>query len=305
MAFLVTLGMMIVMKRVLAGTALAVLSMGAQAEGHYSPGIEGIRAGTVPPPGTYYVGYLVNYDVDSLKAPGSDSDIPLKNTGSVSAAASRIAHVTNKKFLGADFGMETVIPILRKDFDFEALGYDDDETAIADIYLSPLALGWHGPRWDASASLGVWLDTADADNLVDAGNGYNSYMISLGGTAYFGNDREVSVSALSRYELHGDNDAGFEPGDQLTLEWGIGKRIMPGVDVGLVGYDQWQTTDDKGTGASNETFSKHAIGVEVTYQSMLLGGFIEAAYYNEYHVEAGTAPASAGDILRVALVKIF
>ena len=42
----------------------------AQAEGHYVTGVEGLQGSSVPPAGNYYLGYLVNYDIQSFRKPG-------------------------------------------------------------------------------------------------------------------------------------------------------------------------------------------------------------------------------------------
>ncbi len=49
------------------GTALCLLTALAAPQalavnGHYAPGVEGIKGASVPPPGSYYRGYLVHYD---------------------------------------------------------------------------------------------------------------------------------------------------------------------------------------------------------------------------------------------------
>ena len=105
--------------RIASAAALALLvAAGAQAEGHYVPGVEGMQGPSVPPPGVYYLGYLVNYDISSLRAPGSSDAIPGRNKGSVTALANRLVWVTNHKFLGADYGVETIIPVMRTSLDF-------------------------------------------------------------------------------------------------------------------------------------------------------------------------------------------
>lgn len=297
------------MKKVVMALVLGSLSGGAFAEGHYVPGIEGIRAASAPPPGTYYIGYLVHYDIDSLKVPGTDDDMPGKNGGSVTALANRFVHMTDNKFLGADYGIEAVIPIINKDLNLNAIGYRNEETGVGDIYLAPLILGWHDERWDGLFSAGIWFDTANSGELADPGNGYPSTMLTGGGTVYLDQDKSFSASAMMRYEFHmGDsqNPAGsYDPGDQATMEWGIGKKVTPVLELGFVGYSQWQTTKDSGAGASADKFSRHAIGVEASYLSKMLGGFIEVAYYNEYDVEAGTNPAPKGDTFRLNIVKPF
>ncbi len=280
----------------------ASASMGASAAAHYVPGVEGMQAASVPPPGMYYLGYLVNYNIDDLQAPGSSDSLPGSNmSGTVSALANRLVYVTGTKFLGADYGMETIVPVVRKSLNFAG----ESSTGVGDIYLGPLVLGWHGRNWDAVAAAGMWLDTGNSDSPSKPGNGYKSTMLTGGGTYYFDAAKSWTGSALVRYELNSKNDHGFELGDQVTMEWGIGKSVGP-VQVGLVGYDQWQSTKDSGTGASNHKSSRHAIGAEVVYPLMKEAGvMLKAAYYDEYYAKAGTNPETKGSTLRFSFVKAF
>ena len=75
----------------IAAAALAALgslfATQALADGHYVPGVEGMQAASVPPPGMYYLGYLVNYQIDDFRAPGSSSNLPGHNRGTVTALA--------------------------------------------------------------------------------------------------------------------------------------------------------------------------------------------------------------------------
>lgn len=71
------------MRRFLRATAAAcvvsVVSLGlgfAGETGHYVNGVEGIKAGTVPPPGLYYRLYGVSYSADTLRdGDGNDLDV--------------------------------------------------------------------------------------------------------------------------------------------------------------------------------------------------------------------------------------
>ena len=105
------------MKKTLISSAacalLALAATGAQAAGHYVAGVEGSQAASVPPPGMYYLGYLVNYQIDDFRAPGSSSNLPGHNRGTVTALANRFVWVTNHKLLGADYGVEAIVPVMR------------------------------------------------------------------------------------------------------------------------------------------------------------------------------------------------
>ncbi|WP_129139499.1 SphA family protein [Modicisalibacter coralii] len=282
----------------LADSALAV-------NGHYVAGVEGLRAATVPPPGTYYRAYLVHYRIDSL-TDGRGDDLPGDNDGSVSALVSRLVWISDKRFLGADYGAEAIVPLQRTSLDFDAVGIDDRDSGVGDIFLSPLVLGWHGHRWDAVFAAGEWFDTADYDagDPATTGKGFRTTMLTLGGTLYFDAAKSWSFSALSRYEINGEQDTtGITPGDSLTVEWGLGKRLASGLEIGLVGYDAWQLERDEDvpSGAPNDKAEQHAIGAEAGYFWPKAGLGLNAAYLNEYTAK----DRPQGDMLRLTLTKVL
>jgi len=285
--------------------SLTAASFFAQAGGHYVPGVEGIQAASVPPPGMYYLGYLVNYSIDELRAPGSSNTIPGSNTGTVSALANRLVYITNTEFLGANYGMETIVPVLRKSLNFNAAGISESSSGVGDIYVGPLVLGWHGGNWDAVTAAGLWFDNASSDTPSKPGNGYKSTMLTGGATYYFDAAKTWTGSALVRYEMNSTPNSGIKPGNQVSMEWGFGKSLGA-VQIGLVGYDQWQTSNDSGAGASTDHSERHAIGAEVVYPLMKEAGvMLKAAYYDEYSAKGGTNPQPKGSTLRFTFVKAF
>lgn len=282
--------------------AAALLAGAAHAEGHYVTGVEGLQGSSVPPAGNYYLGYLVHYDINSFRAP---NDAKLQGDGKVTALVNRFVKITDTKLLGADYGFETIIPVIRTSLDIKAAALNDSDSGVGDVYLGPLVLGWHGPQWDAVAAAGLWLDTASHNTPVAAGKGYKSTMLTGGVTYYFDPAKSVSGSALFRFERHGKNDAGIRPGNQLSLEWGVGKNLGA-YQLGVVGYSQWQLSEDSGPGANNLKSSKHALGAEVVYPVPGAGMFLKGAFYKEYSVEGGGgAPSAKGNMLRASLVKAF
>ena len=289
------------MTHLASAAALALLATaGAQAEGHYVAGVEGLQGPSVPPPGVYYLGYLVHYDINSLSAPGSSDAVPGRNKGSVTAVANRLVWITKHKFLGADYGMETIIPVMRTSLDFA----NSKDSGVGDVYVGPLVLGWHGPQWDAVAAAGLWLDNASDSYPASPGKGFKSTMLTGGVTYYFDGAKTISGSALARYEFNGKKDGGFRPGQQLTLEWGLGKSFGS-FSAGAVGYSQWQTSNDKGPGASDDRARRYALGAEVVYPVPGAGIFLKGAAYKEFSARGGSEPQTRGTLVRLSLVKAF
>ena len=294
-------------KKSLAAAVTLLSALGAanvQAGGHYVPGSEGIQASSAPPPGMYYVGYLVNYSIDSFRAPGSSANLPGDNSGTVTALTNRFVWISHYKLLGADYGMEAIVPLIRTSLTINAAGISDSRSGVGDIYLGPLVLGWHGTQWDAVAAGGFWLDTGSTSHPASAGNGYKGVMLTGGATYYFDHAKSLSGSALMRYEFNGKTDAGFKPGQQLSLEWSLAKSFGP-VTAGIVGYSQWQTSNDKGPGASGDRAARHALGAELMYPVPGAGMVLKGAVYKEISAKAGTSPQGKGLLVRLTLVKAF
>ncbi|MCC4265990.1 transporter [Oceanimonas baumannii] len=271
------------------------------ANGHYVPGVEGLKGSVVPPPGIYYRGYLVHYDIDALRD-DQGTKLPDSNTGSVSALVNRFIWMTDKKILNADYGMEAIIPLQRTSLDFGIAGIDSTERGVGDVFVSPLVLGWHGQQWDAVAAAGIWLDTGEYSSTEPAsiGKGFRTTMLTLGGTYYPDAAKSWSLSALSRYEIKSKQDeTGITPGDSWLVEWGVGKQLDNGLELGVIGYNSWQLENSKGAPAGKA--EKHALGIEGSYfwPSLMLG--LNAAYLNEYEVHNGPS----GDMFRLTLTKVF
>lgn len=290
-------------KLLIAAAALSALA-GAHAEGHYVPGVEGLQAASVPPPGIYYLGYMANYNAEQFKAPGSSNALPGDNKATIFALANRLVWVTNTKVLGADYGIEAIVPLQSTSLTLKAADVFDTQSGLGDVYLGPVVLGWHGANWDAVAAAGYWFKSADSDSPASAGKGFASTMLTGGATYYFDTAKTVSGSALLRYEINASKSNGFKPGDQVSLEWGFGKMLGT-VQVGVVGYDQMQVSTDSGTGASANKSKRHAIGAEVVLPLISSGVILKAAAYQEYKVQAGTGANPRGNLLRFTFVKFF
>ncbi|GBD41187.1 hypothetical protein HRbin39_00565 [bacterium HR39] len=254
---------------------------------HYVPGVEGIKAATVPPPGFYLRNYFLWYHAGRLNDAEGDR-VPGDNDFDVYAVVPRLVWITDWKILGADFGMEAIFPIIYKDFDIGVAGIRDREFGLGDIYLGPVILAWHGQQWDAAAAAGAWLKTGHhaQSKAASVGQGYNSLMLTLGGTWYPDSEKKWSISALNRFEIHGErDDSDIRDGNHWVLEWGLGYQIQPGLELGLIGYQRWQVTKDSGSGAGNATDEAHAIGVQLNWFVPQLGVVLDPAIYYEYASE--------------------
>lgn len=230
---------------------LSFLGVAALGEtGHYPLGSEGIKAATLPPPGWYFRTYSMFYTADTLRdSGGHDSDLDLDLDAF--AFAPRVIWITKQKILGADFGMDVLVPVSYTDFELDGVEFKDHRGGIGDIMVEPALLSWHGECYDISAGLALWTPTGEYDKnhaAVSPGKDFWTTMLTLGGTYYLDQEKTWSASLLNRYEFHSEQDhRDVRPGQNYLFEWGVAKTLAKIVDVGVVGYCQWQTTDDHGS----------------------------------------------------------
>jgi len=272
---------------VLAGIMSGVVSAGET--GHYPLGVEGLKAASVPPPGLYLRNYLLYYNANvsrysanrKLMPPNFADNKLKKNSGfgtDVDALiwAPRMIWITDQKVMDADYGMSVLLPIGYQDVELRRLGMADNDFCIGDLCVEPLILGWHGEQWDIGAGYALWFPvgryeepTASSNHLANMGKDHWTNMFTFGGTYFLDAEKTWHASALSRYEIHSRKDhTDVKPGQNIVLEWGVGKTLGKIWDVGIIGYANWQLSDDTGSDVPDVIEGIHdrvaAIGPEVS-----------------------------------------
>ncbi len=246
--------------------------------GHYVSGIEGIKCGSLPGPGTYYRMYNSFYQADTWNDKNGDEDPSLDINVSVFANVHRFVKVKENKATKGDAAIGFIMPLQYTDVEigfplyppppFGPPTIDDNMFAMADPYLEGI-LAWHGPQYDAAIGAGIFIPVGkyDKDDQSSPGKDMWTLMLNVSGTYFFDTEKTWSASILARYETHTEkSDIDVELGDEFHFEWGLGKTIAQYWDVGLVGYCQWQVTDDSGDGVDwdkNDHHKVYAIGPEV------------------------------------------
>lgn len=270
----------------------------------YSLGSEGLKAGTVAPPGFYYLMYNQYYSSDTQKnASGKDADngFDLKTFANVH----RFVWVTDKKILGADYGMNIIIPLVNVDIDIDAAGIDDSKFGLGDINIEPFFLSWHGANYDAVVGTSVFVPTGyyDKNRAASISKDHYTLMLTTGGTYYPDADRKWNLSVLTRLEKHFENqDKDVTYGNDFSFDWGAGRQ-MGLVNAGVSGYAHWQISGDSGNDASADKVHDRlcGIGPEIQVDVPSMKGQFRVKYYKEFDA----VDTSEGDALWVTLVKAF
>jgi hypothetical protein len=291
---------------------VACAATSAQETAHYPNGTSGLKCGTVPPPGHYWLFYNRIYTADELRdansrlttAPGGG---PLGFDLTGYANVHRFLHVTDYKILGANYSWNGVLPLVNIDLDIAALGMHNEEFKIGDMNMEPFVIEWHGARYDFGFVYGFFAPTASRSNVRAAlpGKKFWTNYVGPAGTYYFDDNRTWSLSFLSRYEMPTKRQDGVDvhAGDNFSFEWGLGRNVQKVCDVGVSGYCSWQTTLDTGSDVNyvNVHDRAFAAGPEVQYFSTTLNVGYHLRAWQEY----GVRDRTQGQIITLTIVKPF
>lgn len=245
--------------------------------GHYPAGAEGIKGASLPPPGVYFRDYNFFYFADRFK------DVPVDFEIFAYVNAPRLIWMTDWKILGANYGMDVIVPFAY--MDWKVMGNRDNHFDLGDIQIEPLLLAWHQSQWDLAIGYAIWAPTGDFSTTRPdiVAKGFWSHMLTLGGTWYPDTEKTWAVSLLGRYEFcHEQEDTEVDPGQVFTLEWGLSKALRKTIDVGLIGYYQQQTTKDRGPRFSDKRDRKIGLGPEINTFCPKLGLFTSLRYAYEF-----------------------
>ncbi|HWQ92167.1 MAG TPA: transporter [Clostridia bacterium] len=275
------------------GLALAGLllpgAIQAQPTAHYVPGVEGIKAASLPPPGFYVRDYNVAYFSDRLNDAQGREIGPADPDAFIYANVPRLIWITEYKLLGGFLGVDALLPLQYTDLEVNTPGgrFDNSTFGIGDFFVEGT---WsaHIEKFDFSLAYGIWTPTGDSSPRLTtrAGLGYWSHMFTAGATWYLDAEKKWALSALNRYEINTEkDDTDITPGHAYTLEWGASYTVRPTIDVGVVGYFQQQVTLDSGSGASNNRDQVAAIGPEISAFCSQIGVNTSLRYLYEFSSE--------------------
>ncbi len=291
----------------------------AQQKGQWAPGQFGLNAGVIPDPGITYANLAMNYSASELNGPGGNRILQnVTGTYSFWADENIIYYVPDHKFLGGYFMPYISINVANGSLvadiaDIPGANLSAGGSGLADTYVQPLNLGWHlGKRVDFNAGYSFFAPTgrytAGASNNV--GSGYWGNDITSGTTFYVTKNKATSANLTTDWEIHGQKKVASTPagqfsnktpGQTFTIEWGFGqvlplkKDFSQLLQLGLVGYDQWQVSSNGGTVILAGTpvpasllpyYSVHGIGVQSNFIVPKKNLVFFFKYYDQYRALA-------------------
>lgn len=270
---------------------VGISSAQSQVRGVYPLGMSATNSGVTPPPGFTYSNLLAIYTRHQFR--GSQGEILATGRNSVVMDLNSLVWVSKNEFLGgARFSMSATIPIANNSLTSDVMGAISGGEGLADSYYQPFILGWNKKRASIRTVYGFLAPTGKYNTGAtnNVGSGYWTQALSSGQTFYLTSNKRTSFSAFQMYEFHTtQRGTNVHPGQTLNLDYSLTHEIpfRSGISLqlGLVGYNQRQTTNKSGPTITQEQSTAHyevnALGVSsnVTLPGRVGIGF---KYFKEF-----------------------
>jgi hypothetical protein len=212
------------------------------------------NSGVTPEAGFTYTNQFLFYSRSELK--DSNGQITATGQNSVLMDMNSIVWVAKTKIAplgGAIYSCVATLPIANNSLSSDTEGPISGGGGFADSYYQPLIFGWRTERADVRLHYGFLAPTGRyvSTSSNNVGSGYWTNALASGQTVYLTSDRATAISAFELYEFHTtQHGTNIHPGQNLNLDYSLTRTFpfSPGLrlQLGLIGYEQWQTTDKTG-----------------------------------------------------------
>ena len=248
--------------------------------------------GVTPASGFTYANQLLFYARDRAK--DDDGHEVATGENEVLMDMNTFAWISKKRiFGGAHYSAAATLPVAKNSLTSDVGGRIGGGGGFADSYYMPLILGWNRERFSWRAIYGFLAPTgrfvAGANDNV--GSGYWTHAFSSGQTYHLRSDKRLTLSAFEMYEFHTrQEDTGVHPGETFDLDYSLmsglsAPKSVP-LQVGVVGYEQRQTTDKTGPtiseAESNTRYAVNGIGLALLAAFPKQRASLGIRYFHEF-----------------------
>jgi hypothetical protein len=165
---------------------------------------------------------------------------------------------------GALYSASATLPIANNSLTSDEDGAISGGGGFADSYYQPVILGWRKQRADVKTIYGFLAPTGrfNASENDNVGSGYWTHVLAAGETVYLTENRATAISAFEMYEFHTTQQGTqIHPGETFDLDYSLTHSFSLQKDLslqlGLVGYGQYQTTDKTGPNVTPAQATAH------------------------------------------------
>jgi hypothetical protein len=237
----------------------------AQVRGVYPVGMNATNSGVTPEAGITYSNLFVFFSRDEEK--GAHGETLATGQNSVMMDMNSFVWVSKKEvglLRGAVFSASATLPIANNSLTSDVHGALSGGGGFADSYYQPFILGWRKQRVAIRAIYGFLAPTGrfSAGANTNVGSGYWTSVVASGQTIYLDPSKATALSAFQMYEFHGTQEGTMiHPSQTFNLDYSL-THSFPlqsslRLQLGLVGYGQWQTTNKLGPNITPEQAAAH------------------------------------------------
>ena len=242
----------------------------AQVRSPYSPGFAATNSGSLPDSGFTYVNFFQRYAFNQVKGPNGER-LPVSGNLSITIDHNLFVWTSTKKILGARYALLADLPVVDTSLRSEDFGNVAAGSGFADSFYQPFTLGWSLSRADIMVGYGFTPPTGrfEPEVAVNVNSGFWTHYPFAGQTVYLTKDKNTAVSAYETYEFHmKQRGTGIRLGQNIDVDYSMMQTVSfkeIQLQLGMVGYWQFQTTDDRGPGidpvnARNSHYRVYALG---------------------------------------------
>jgi hypothetical protein len=252
------------------------------------------NSGVAPESGLTYSNQFLFYARDELK--GTRGEILATGQNSVLMDLNSFVWVSTQElpiFGKPKFSASATLPVANNSLSSDAEGAISGAGGFADSYYQPAIIGWRTERASIRAIYGFLAPTGSfvAGGTKNVGSGYWTHTLSSGQTFYLAKSKLTSLSAFEMYEFHTTQEGTkIHPGQNFNVDYsfthGIAVHKELRLQIGVVGYEQWQTTDKSGPNISLAQATAHyvvnALGIASNVISPDRGLSVGFKYFKEF-----------------------
>jgi len=259
--FLLTVFALVALASLLASPVLAQVVSPSQT-GHYAPAVINVRDMAYPPPGLFILAYNLWLSSDTyIDRYGESLPSELKLDASAFATVPAVFWGSNFSLLGGARYLVGVSPnyftadgrVIFEEGEGDSAVARVEEGSVSgwsDLFISPVTLCWGLTSFDLTFSYGFAAPTGRYSTGADdnVGLGFWTHQFQGYGYYYPSPSKATALMLALTYELNGKiKDADVNPGNRLSLEWGLSQYLTEQFEVTVQGGHNWQISDDSGS----------------------------------------------------------
>ncbi len=262
-------------------------------------GVENFAVAAMPPPGHYVQLFSSMYAANELRDNSGDR-VPMDFSVKALAASGRFIWVTDQQVFGGQVAAHIVVPVVNLDVQME--GKRQRKTGFGDIVFGP-ALGFHhSENLHSVVALDVFAPTGsfNKNDLANTGRNYWAFQPIYALTYADLSGLNLDFKAMYTFNTR-NNDTAYQSGQELIIDYAVGKGFGNGWVFGVGGYAYLQTTGDRVGGVDVDNKGRaFAIGPNIGFNDHK-----GTLYTLKWQREFGVRNRASGDAVWLKAVLPF